>query len=172
MVGNSQNLQIPYTVKPKWCCVDVDITAYQTALAALELCQFTNMLILIYHRVLGQTTWMHASFWWELIILSHACLDTYFDLSPINHLYISICRNFIRSKILSSNISCSFIYNANGMFTCREFHRSCPSAGNKKIFTLSVFLLGACVYIVLPGTQWYELAKLFLCKAVGWLMDS
>ena len=81
-----------------------------------------------------QVTWTHASFCRELIVLPGACiwsLDTYFNLSPIYHLYV--CQNFIPSKILSSNIiSCNLIYNANGIFKLWEFYCSCPSARNKQ----------------------------------------
>ena len=43
-----------------------------------------------------------------------------------------ICRNFIPSKILSSNIiSYNFIYNANGMFKLWELYCSHPFAGIK-----------------------------------------
>ena len=68
---------------------------------------------------------------------------------------VFIGQNFIPSKILSSHItSCNFIYNANGIFKSWEFNCSRPSAGNKhSILTLSVVLPGACVHVLLPGTQ-------------------
>ena len=44
-----------------------------------------------------------------------------------------ICRNFIPSTILSSNIiSCNYICSANGIFKLWEFYHSCPSARNKQ----------------------------------------
>ena len=66
-----------------------------------------------------------------------------------------VCRNFIPSKILSSNIiSCNFIYNAIGIFQSQEFYRSHLLAGNKQsIHIVIFFLLGVCVHIVLLGTQ-------------------
>ena len=48
-----------------------------------------------------------------------------------------ICRNFIPSRILSSNIiSCNFIYNDNGIFKSWEFYHSCPLPGTSKAFIL------------------------------------
>ena len=78
-------------------------------------------------RVLGRThkhtqtrRERNASFCRELIVLPGACvwsLDTYFNLSPIHHFVGFLCRNFIPSKALYSNIiSCDFIDNANGIF--------------------------------------------------------
>ena len=69
----------------------------------------------------GRTMWTHASFCRELVILPGICiwsLDTYFNLSPIFHLFVcSICGNITPSTILSSNItSYNSIYNANGIF--------------------------------------------------------
>ena len=44
-----------------------------------------------------------------------------------------ICRNFIPSKNLSSDITfCNFIDNANGIFQLWEFYHSCPFARNKQ----------------------------------------
>ena len=76
-------------------------------------------------------------------------LKSWHLLQPIGNLSF-VCFNwwnFIPSKILSSNIiSCKFNYNANGIFIFWEFCRSCLS---------SVFLLGARVHILLPGTLRY-----------------
>ena len=83
------------------------------------------------------TMWAHMSLCREFIALPGACvwsLDTYFNLLPINTLYVYfMCRNFIPSKILSSNIyPANFIYNANRIFTSWEFYCSHPSARNKQ----------------------------------------
>ena len=102
-----------------------------------------------YRRVPGRMMWMHASFCRELIVLPGACvwsLDTYFNLhvSPINNLYILFVERFCHQN----NISCNFIYNANGIFfNPQEFYFSCLSAGNKfSVHNLSVFLPGTWQY--------------------------
>ena len=54
-----------------------------------------------------------------------------------------ICRNFIPSKILSSNIiSYNVIHNANGIFKSWEFYRLCPFARNKQSVHIVSFLAG------------------------------
>ena len=90
--------------------------------------------------------WMHASFCRELIILSGACvwsLDAYFNLSPINHLYVLFVQMSYQAIFFSSNIiSCNFIYNANGIFKLWEFYRSRPSARNKQSVHIVSFPAG------------------------------
>ena len=58
-----------------------------------------------------------------------------------------ICKNFIPSKILSSNI---ISYNANGIFKLWELYHSHLFAGNKQSSHI-VFLLGVHVHVVLLG---------------------
>ena len=95
----------------------------------------------------------------EFIVLPGACFNTYFNSAPIYHLYIySICRNFIPSQILSSNIISSFIlkfiYNAKGIFINRgSFIFYVLLQGTSKAFTLSVFLTDVRVHIILPKTR-------------------
>ena len=103
---------------------------------------------------------------------AHACevlapTSTY--LSPIYNCVCFICRNFIPSKILSLNIiSRNSIYNANGIF---EYHGSfvvyALLPGTSKAFTLSLlFLLGAHVHVLLPGTR-REDDLTFKCYVIG-----
>ena len=72
-------------------------------------------------------------------------LKTRHLLQPTANLLIVrfIGRNFIPSKILSSNIiSYNFINNANGIFKLWGFYRSCPSAGNKQSIHVVSFPAG------------------------------
>ena len=82
---------------------------------------------------------------WSTCIWS---LDTYFNQSPIYHLYVFIFRNFIPSKILSSNvISHNFIFNAKAIFRSWEFYRSHPFAGNRQSVHIVNFPAGhTCSY--------------------------
>ena len=68
-----------------------------------------------------------------------------------------ICRNLIPSKDLPSNItSWNIIYNANRIFKSWEFHHSHPLPGTSKAITPSVFLPGARVHVVVPGTPRFD----------------
>ena len=104
----------------------------------------------IYCRVHGRTSWMQALFCRELMIHHSARRMRLKLLTPTstyrqfnNRLHFLIGRNFIPSKILSSNnISCNFIFNANWIFKSLTFYRSHPSAGNKQSIHIVSFPAG------------------------------
>ena len=88
--------------------------------------------------------------WESLFCQVHAfevCMYTYFNLLPINHLNVFVCRNFIPSKILSSNIiSCNIIYSAIRILKSWGFYLSRPSAGNKQNVHIVSFSCQACTH--------------------------
>ena len=103
-----------------------------------------------------KTTWTHKSFCQELIVLPGACvwgLDTYFILSPINHFdvifgeisYQAIfCFQILYPAILSTMLI--------GLLNTGSLVFNALLPGTSKAFTLSVFLLGAHLHVLLPGT--------------------
>ena len=69
--------------------------------------------------------WTHASFCWEFIVLPGACVwshNTYFNLSPIYHMYVFFVKIPYQARFcLQISYSSNFIYNANGIFKLWEF---------------------------------------------------
>ena len=103
--------------------------------------------------------WMHTSFCRELIVLQGACvwsLDTYFNLSLINHLYVI----FVESLYMYQARFCVQISYPAILFTMLMGFLNLGSfivhallLGTSKAFTLSGLLPGACVHVLLPGTH-------------------
>ena len=92
-----------------------------------------------------------------LTVLPGTCvwsLDTYFNLSPIYHLYVLFVEISYQARFVFKNHTLQFIYIAHRIYKSWEFYHSRLSTETSKVFTVSVFLLGAHVHVLLPGTWW------------------
>ena len=80
----------------------------------------------------------------ELVILSGTCilsLDTYFNLTPINHLYVLFVEISCQAKCLQISYP-AILFTLLIWFSNHEFYRSRPSAENKQWVRTVSFLAG------------------------------
>ena len=78
----------------------------------------------IYCQVLGRTMWTHVSFWQELV-LPGICilnLDTYFNLSPSYHVYVSFFKISYQGRFcLQISYPAILFTMLKGFLNCRSF---------------------------------------------------
>ena len=114
----------------------------------------------IYRHVPGRTMLTHTSFCRELIILPGTC----FTLSLIYHLYVLFVWISYQARFgLKISYPAIVFTMVIGLLNCGSIIVHILLLGTSKVFTLSVFLLCACVHVLLPGTRRYE------CPFPWWL---
>ena len=95
----------------------------------------------------------HTSFCRDLIVLPGAC---YFNLSSIYNLYVLFVKISYQARFcLQISYPAILFKMLMGCLNRGSFISHILLPGTSKAFTLSVFLSGTRVYIVLPGTQRY-----------------
>ena len=97
------------------------------------------------------------SFCREFIILPDAHIksfDTYFNLSPIYNLYVLFVKISYQARFcLQISYHASLFTMLIGFLNCGSFIIHALLPGISRACTLSVFLLAACVHVLLPGTR-------------------
>ena len=83
----------------------------------------------------------------------HRSFDTYFNLSPIYHLYVLFVEISYQTRFVFKVISCNFIYNANRIFIVYIL-----LPGTSKAFTLSIFCC-AHIHALLQSIQFMVIIK-------------
>ena len=117
----------------------------------------------------GRTTWTYASFCRKLVVLPGACvwsLDTYFNLLPIYHLYVLFVKISYQTRFCLQIYPAILFTMLMGFSTRGSYVLHVLLPGTSKACTLSVFMPGAGVHILLPGTQRYNKNISLKCKLV------